>query len=400
VTLDAEGEEQPIPDHPLIYRLKRPNPYYDGSVLKWAIFLSLLDDGNAYIGIESNGANEPQELYWLPHDQVRIKRRPRSTNLMDYYEYTVNGKAQEYARDEIVHLRLGIDPDDPRYGMSGYKALKRQQYTLDQAVNYNANILRNFGTVGAVISPKNKEDSLDVQMAVDNHRAKTTGDKVGEILAFEVPVDLQFPKVTPENMALEAMQDRPESDICAVMGVPPQLVNAHVGREMKTYANVKEAKQSFWEETETPYLNMIACQMAWQLLPLYGRDPDKEILSFDTSKVAALQEDRNELHTRAREDWKANLIDRATWKRLVGMKAMPEDEGLFFQDLSMQMAQATAELQSGQQNDKKNPVKALALRIAENSSTNEQVYKSMFGLNPAEDNDEDEPFVAVGNGRH
>jgi HK97 family phage portal protein len=332
----SDGETEEVLNHPLITLLDMPNAYWDWQTLNAAIIHDLLADGNAFLVINRRGVL-PSELNWVSYTRVMPDKSSHDPNApFDQWRITKPDASYAYVPfGDVVHFRIGVDPNTPMLGFSPYKSLKRQQYVLDQATNYNANILRNMGAVGGLITPKDPDHTFDPQEVVDKLNSRTRGDSVGEMTALSVPVDLQYPEMTPQKMSLDMMQDRPESDICAVLGVPAQVCGAHVGRLSKTYANVKEAREIAWEETLIPLLNLIASTLTRQLLwQVVGSDSADQFVEFDIRDIRPLQPDLDALHLRARADWQANLIDRAAWKRIVGEIPLPEDVGVFYADVA------------------------------------------------------------------
>jgi len=261
-----------------------------------------------------------------------MKRDNNSTEPFDYYEFMQErGQVVRYEKDQIMHLRIGLDASDPLLGLSPFKSLKQSQYTLDQSVNYSANLMRNFGNAGIIITPKNPEQIFDPQEVTDKWNSKTQRDGAGATMALDVPIDIEYPKNSPQDLALETLQDRPESDICAVLGVPPQVVGLHVGRLSKTYANMKEAREMAWEETVLPMLNLIAAQIT-QWFQKYDLLNSTDRINFDISNIRPLQPDLDALHKRSRENWMRNLITREQWKLAVGMIPDAGDVGLYYQE--------------------------------------------------------------------
>jgi HK97 family phage portal protein len=389
---NGEGEWETVSDDPVTALLNKPYaPFWDGSALAWAYLGSLLASGNGYLGIEEGGSGLPERLKWLPHQSVTAERNSGSMELIDWYKYTPEGKSpQRVEIEDIIHLRFGVNLSDPRYGLSGYAALKQQQYTLQQATNYNANILRNGGVPFALAAPKNPSTTFDPADFVDKAKTKVSGDKVGEWIAWNEPIDLTFPNATPENMALDIMQDRPEADIAAVFGVPPQVAGLHVGRLSKTYANVKEARESFWEETIIPLLLMVYCQIAAALLPRFGYDTTQYRLYPDLSNIRPLQEDKDKASARVREDYKVGLIDKATALRETGRKPLPEDEGVYFMDT---IAPKPGE-EEPEDVDEADAPKFLRQYLSESKA-----YQEIYGAFDLEDAEELRP-AAAGNGKH
>ncbi len=333
---NSKGEEEIFTEHPLLELLQAPSPTYDYSRLMGIVIHDVLVDGNAYLGINRESVL-PSELIRI--DPNRIKPHKSSDAItvpFDQWEYRdPKGQLRYVLVSEVVHIAMGVDPNDQRLGFAPYKALKRAQYTLDQASNYSASIMRNMGVTGGIISPKEPHTTFEPEEIVKVWNSKTRGDRVGEVMALDMPIDIQFPQNNPQKMALDTIQDRPESDICAVFGVPAQVVGLHSGRLSKTYANMKEAREIAWEETIIPLLGLIGLAITKQLLSQFvGRGAGvRQELCFDIRQIRPLQPDLDALHARTRADWQANLITRADWKRATGSEPLPEDEGVYYCDV-------------------------------------------------------------------
>ena len=329
----ADDTEVPVEDHPLDVLLDAPNSAYDGTVLKQAVILSLIVDGNAYCAVEKNGRGEPGELWWLPHGSVKPKRDKGSTEWMTHYEYTVGGQRHRLDKDNVLHIRHGIDPASPLLGLSPAAAALRAICTTNLGATYAATILRRFGVPGGVASPKDGTRGTvpDPKLLKAKLQGMGTGDHAGEFIVLEDPIDIHWPQVTPQRMALDTILDRPEADVGAAIGIPLQVLGIHAGRLSKTYANQQEAREAAWEEFLLPLLWLIASQAGRALLPMFG-DAKGLRLGVNIDDVRAMQPDVSALHDRARADWEKNLIDRATWKRLVNMEVNPDDEGVYFSD--------------------------------------------------------------------
>ena len=69
--------------------------------------------------------------------------------------YRVNGKTYVLSKDDIIHYRDGIDPENDRFGLSGLSAVLREVFTDNEAATYSAAILRNMGVPSIIVTPKN-----------------------------------------------------------------------------------------------------------------------------------------------------------------------------------------------------------------------------------------------------
>jgi hypothetical protein len=142
-------------------------------------------------------------------------------------------------------------------------------------------------------------------------------------------------------MALDKLDSGPTTMLCAAMGLDPMVVG--LPSASKTYSNYQEARAAAWEQSVMPMHANFGETLDIQLLGdnLMRKpgekvpQPDQETVEWDYSEVSALQPDVDATHTRAREDWQANLLKRADAKRMVGVD--PADDGsddLYYCDIA------------------------------------------------------------------
>jgi HK97 family phage portal protein len=344
---------QIVPDHPLIDLIQDPNPEYDGSILLQSLILSLETNGNAFAVIERDKSGQARELWYVPHHRMWPWTDPgNDQNVVDYYRYWVKNGQVKVPPSDVLHLKYGLDPYDTRLGLAPLASAARGVYSLQQANNYRANILRNGGALGVIISGKTPDVVFDPAELVERYNAKQGGDNAGSAFAVEAPLDFTFPRNSPEDMAMETIEDRPESDICALIGIPPQVAGLHVGRLSKTYANVTQAREAAWEEKLIPLGSMIAWQMGHKLLPEFAGSSSPEAakaylkqykMDFNYDAVRQLQPDKDALHERLRRDWLANLITLAEWKEATDRVPAPGDDKIHYMDyVAAQQVSATS----------------------------------------------------------
>lgn len=330
----ADSTWDTIEEHPLLDLLSYPNEDQDGVEFEQSMMDDYDIDGNAFAVIERNNGGQVAELKWHPRHCVSPYSSASRPDVVEFYWLRIGNTMIKVPPEDMWHLKNGIDPFDVRMGMSPVASVHRGVYTLQQALNYGAAMMNNFGTVGAFISPKDGNFVFDPVEYKELYRDKTRGDNVGDVFASEVPVDVVWPKTTPQDMALDTLQDRPEADIGAVMRVPPQVSGLHVGRLSKTYANYEEARQAFWEDSLMPKKTIFGYKLKLRLLPEFltyknAADLRRQLrtiqVGYDFSKVRALQPDKDKEHERNREDWKLNLITLGEWCEMVGRPAPPAD---------------------------------------------------------------------------
>jgi HK97 family phage portal protein len=315
---DSAGEWKIAKEHPLVNLLNRPNQDYDGSILFQGLILSWITNGNAYAEIVRSTGGEVIELYWIPHHLVTVWTDPKSDNLIDYYRYrTPNGDERILTPDKMLHLKFGFNPYDTRLGMSPLFSAKRGIYTLQLAANYGANMMRNFGTIGMFVSPNDPTVTIEPETIADKINAKTTGDMVGSTTVLDFMAKVDYPKSSPQDMALDTIQDIPEKDICALIGIPDKVIGLYCARDSQTYASAVEAREIAWEECVMPMGTGMAAQIGFKLLPEFTtartlqakrQELTRVQLAFDYRDVRPLQPDLDKLNTRELMVFRMGLI--------------------------------------------------------------------------------------------
>lgn len=332
----ADGNETLLFDHPVAKLIRRPNPQYGysrlmaGSLISW-------DTGSNFYWLkfrpDGDPTKPPTELWYVPHKRIEIVTEDNDSAPISYYRYTNKGKQYKVPPGEMVHVAYGIDPNDPRSGLAPLQAVKRERYTLQEAANYGARLMKQGGAIGVVLSPRDKDAEIDEEAVKKKLTTRTSGDRQHEPLVLSGAIAIDKLAFSPEEMALDTLTIQPISLVLACMLTPKGCLGLALGPHDATYANKEQEWEQLWEGKLIPTARIIAEQLNEQLLSDFG-PTDRLSVAFDHSQVRALQEDQDNLFKRANDAWKLNAIDRATWKRMVGMKPLPEDKGVFYRDVA------------------------------------------------------------------
>lgn len=328
--LDKDSEV--IENHPLVLKLRRPNPYYSGIALWMATLLSWVLDGNAYwikVGNQA-GTTDAHELWYAPHWSLHPKGD--ASNFITHYEYHVGGEVIRLEPAEVVHFRNGLDPRNPRKGLSPLGSLFREIFTDEEAANFAASLLRNVGVPGLVVSPDGTTggdiDPDDAQATKEYVSENFGGDRRGEPLVMSGPTKVQQFGFSPQQMDLTALRRVPEERVTAILGLSAMVVGLGAGLERSTFSNMAEARVAAYESNIIPTQRLFAEEVRHQILIpdfLDGKDDGSEI-GFDLSKVRVLQDDRNEEANRLATLYNAGLITRAAARAAIGEEVTPADE--------------------------------------------------------------------------
>lgn len=327
--LMADGGREEIASHPMTELIRRPNPFYAGNVLWMATVMDVALTGNGYWLLPRENDLRVREIWWVPSTAIRAHSPDDGSEFIDYYEYRPGGREIiRLDRNDLVHFRYGMDPDDPRYGLSPLASVLREIFTDDEAANFTASLLRNNGMPTLAISPK-----TEVAMSDDDMRAvktdwmdKTTGDKRGEPLISDRPFDLHQFGFNPQQMDLKSIRRIPEERVTAVTGIPAIVAGLGAGLDRSTFANMSEAREMAYESAVIPLQRLVSSDLGTQLLPHFEGKPEQFWIGFDLGEVRVLQEDENEKVERLTKEVTSGVITVAEYRRERGLEVRPSDE--------------------------------------------------------------------------
>jgi len=313
--------------------LRRPNPYMSGVLMWRAVVTDLYATGNGYIVKIRAPSGRVIQLWWIPKRFIKPVWPPDGTVFISHYEYTVGGVIYRLREEDVIHLRDGIDPNNPRLGLSKLASLFREIYTDDEAANFTAQLLTNLGVPGVVIAPANTgvaSSRTDPEAVKTAFMEKFGGDKRGEPLVLTAPTDVKVLSFSPEQMNLRELRKIPEERISGVLGIAAMVAGLGAGLERSTFTNYGEARKAAYEESCIPLQSLIAADLDVQLLPDFASEDqiEREGLEtgFDYRNVKALQESIEGIWKRHESSATKGLITRATFKRAIGEKVTDGDE--------------------------------------------------------------------------
>lgn len=287
-----------IPDHPLVSLIAQPNPFYNGDQLWAATILSVEASGNGYWRKIRNRLGAVVELWYIPHWMMWPVWDKEGKFFIKHYNYFCNGQVEVVAVEDIVHFRSKfLDPSNPRMGISPLDAVLREVCTDNEASTFMAALLRNGGFPGIVVSPKNDIEPLEksqresIKAGFDE---TYTGDGRGGTLVQSIPIEIEYPTYSPDKLVLEKVRGLSEERICAVLEVPPVVVQMGTGlRHMSAKASHRDSKRQAYDSKIIPFQKNLVLQATHQLLPDFETSTLVRI-SWDWSQVLVLQDDLNE----------------------------------------------------------------------------------------------------------
>jgi hypothetical protein len=135
------------------------------------------------------------------------------------------------------------------------------------------------------------------------------------------------------DMGIDLIDARSESRICSILKVPPIIVGAKVGLDRATFANYKEARESWWQDTVRPMYLDILSALNQQIVNRF--DPSLELV-IDFSEVPAFQEDEDSKYNRAQTGVSGGWMSVNEAREYVGLDPLPGTAGdVFLRGFSM-----------------------------------------------------------------
>ncbi len=342
ITVDEAGD--PIADNALLDLLRTPTPFYAWEVLVGGTTMSLSVDGNAYWIAALNEDGTPVELWYAPHMNME-PRWPQDdpTKFITHYDYDVAGEVQHilpFGHDAaevpagiditeglaVIQFREGVDPKNIRKGLSPLKGLMREVWTDNEAAKYTAALLRNHGVPGVVVSPTDKDATIDVDQA-DAAKAKIessfTGENRGRALVMLGPTRVDQFGFSPKDMDLSPLRDVAEERVTAALGVASAVVGFGSGLQAtKVGATMTEMRKMSWTQGVIPVQGIIAGEVGRTLAPTFNAGGAE----FDNTGVEALRENEDTKAARVGRLYRDNVITRAEARSTMGLESDPSDE--------------------------------------------------------------------------
>lgn len=305
--------------------LARPNHYMSGVLMWMAVIVDLYVHGNAYLVKVRAPSGRVAELWYVPKRMMKPAWPSDGTVFISHYEYTVDGVVYKIREVDVIHFRDGIDPHNPRVGLSKLASLLREIYTDDEAANFSAQLLTNLGVPGVVIAPANTGTATgktDPEAVKTSFMEKFGGDKRGEPLVLTAPTDVKVLSFSPDQMNLRELRRLPEERVSAVLGISAIVAGLGAGLDRSTFTNYGEALKAAYEGSVIPAQRLVAADLQVQLLPDFASeatiDADMLEVGFDIRFVRALAEAADAVWRRTADAATKGLLTRAAFKRVIG----------------------------------------------------------------------------------
>lgn len=331
VQLQRGGKENPLDGHALIEattnlenRPSDPVAFYAGLVV------DLCCDGNALQLKVRSGAGKVVGLDYVPRSKWTIV--PDWTDPAFPWIRAYRIRNQYVEPQDVVHYRYGTDPLHPWLGLGPLVPILREIATDNSAATYSAAILKNFGVPALYFGPVDSEQFIDEvthKKLAAGIASAYSGDGAGKTMISDTALKPDKMGFSPDELAIEKIRDVPESRICAALGVAAMVVGLSVGARQRTYSNYAEAERQTQLNGLVPLQKIVARTLESQVLPDLEADPSRYRVTWDWSKVPALQDSMADLETLAIASYEKGLRQLNEARAIIKEKPVVEGDQFF-----------------------------------------------------------------------
>lgn len=330
-----EGGQWKQVDHECVNLLNTPNDYHSYYDLQYATTAAEDTTGQAYWRLEFTRGGIPGEI-WVEHPSKFAVEGERD-EFISGYRFTGETGVTELEDREVIHFRRALDLLNTRHGTTPLQAGHPQVHGDNNAAIYQSAITDNAGVMSLLIALREAQVAQQgvvtgqIQEMVEALKRKLRGRGAASIVGLNLPVDVHKMGYSPDEMAISELIRYFTVSICALLETDPIIIHMAAGKDAPTYANFKEATEDFWSRTIVPTNTRRDAVLRVQYLPLWGLDPAQYRVSRDYSGVPAMQEDKDALHQRYREDYKAGAFDLWQYQTYLGLQPDESMKGKFYQ---------------------------------------------------------------------
>jgi len=326
-----EGGKEVIRNHPMEILMQRPNEFSSGAVLAHYLVTSLAAHGDAFLLKVRNRQNQVVQL--VPLMPTYVKVRGNEKELITHYEYHAvkqkNSLSQDYIelpRENVVHIRQGMDPDDHRRGFSPLRSVMRELAGDEAAGQFAVALLHNMAVPGVILSPK--DDTMggpsreEADAIAQAFKSKFSGANRGAPMIMTGAMDVDIVSFTPEQLNLTALRRLPEERVSSVLGVPAILAGLGAGLDAATYNNTKELREFFTEQKMIPLWSAVAAELTHQLLHKdFEEDNYEYVAAYDLEEVRALASDKKDQVLTMNSGVQGGFVTIAEARKTLGLEA-------------------------------------------------------------------------------
>lgn len=332
---DAATDEI-VRDHPLLKRLRRPNPWLSWPQFQRVVKRYKLIGGNAYIHIVRSDADGAILELYPYHDGMMTARPGDRTDgkwIRDYLFTYPDGSTKAIPTTDIIHLPWVVPSlSEPWRGESPLVSLARETGVDNEISRIVYTHLKNDACLkGYLIDPKGTVvNNAQKELIEEGWNARSSAEKRGKTPLLRGGIDFVPIQATLADLDLTPLRNVSEDRIAANFLIGNIYSGLTSGQQATTYENLTGNRQFFFEDSVVAVWQTDAEEYTAKLLP----NDDRRYLWFYTKDVIALRKDLNAISTRVTTQFQLNLITRNEARAALELEPVEDALDGFLADLT------------------------------------------------------------------
>lgn len=285
--------------------LEHPNTYQDRDEFQEELETHFDVAGNVFVAKVRQSADPRrrdlffgypvQELQAIRPDKVTIK--PGARRVDDVFLIRIDGVVRmEIPARDMIHIKR-TNPKDDHYGLSPLEVLAREGAVDSDMTDFERAFYQNAGVPAGLLTVKGKPNPEQTEEIKTSFRNAFNGLRrwFDVLILNDQVTDYKQLALKQSDMGSDETRAHVESRICAVLGVPGQLIGARFALNATSAHSYEQNQFQFWTETMVPDSMRFAAAFNRELFEaeFQTRQTLDSTIGYSYVGVRALQEDNS-----------------------------------------------------------------------------------------------------------
>lgn len=337
---EVKGQPEEDAKHPSRIVIRDPNPSMSESEFWYFVVTMAATTGFCVIEKVRSGAGRPVELWPLISPWLKVK--PRAQQMPDW-EYRVPGNEPwPLKAEDVILVTYRPDQWGGWTGRTPMSSLKRELALDDQMTDLLSVLFERGGVPPLALKQVPQGESKTVKPLDQDAIDVLTGafaQKYGGAGNWAKPMFLGGLEVERVGLDLGEMlfpqiREHIELHVCTAFGVPAGMIGTSAGLARNTYSNAATDVTKYYDGTIAPLWARLDGAFTRGLLREFDAGGTLDML-FDTSEIAALQEDEEPKWTHATAALTAGMVTLNQAQSEVGLPGFGKDGEVLFLPFSV-----------------------------------------------------------------
>lgn len=247
--------------------------------------------GSGY-AIKLRAGGQLTGLSYVPSTSITPVPSGRVSPIFSGYWYDSGRGKVGFSGEDVLVLRRP-DPADALINIAPLSAALREAYLDETRTAFWIELMQYAPVPGLTVTSPTPVPP-DVQRRVLDEIINSAGfGRRGGSIFLPNGIKAEVTEALGDKFQWDSFTLNTEARVCAVFGVPPQLIGLESGLKYSTYSNYSEARKSFFQNTMRPLWMALGDALTKSLCDDEG--DTGLVLSFDTTQIPELNEHSDEV---------------------------------------------------------------------------------------------------------